>query len=233
MRRHHEGHSPQYPHDAPGRLSVLNVTLLVLAGVLVGATYPVEPDWSVRAKPASGPEDEFMSALEARAALLAERLADLDGAYQRDIAPLSRTLTLRGADRRWATRLAMILVREGRDAGLDPRLLLSVLLVEDPALDSAAVSFAGAVGLMQVMPVHAGQWGCPDGDLRNPDVNICHGARILAHQLRRAKGNMDVALFRYNGCVHGTNTPDCHLYPLKVYGRAGQAWLQDQVAQVF
>jgi soluble lytic murein transglycosylase-like protein len=127
----------------------------------------------------------------------------------------------------------MILVREGRDAGLDPRLLLSVLLVENPALDSAAVSFVGAVGLMQVMPFHAGQWGCPDGDLRIPDVNICYGARILAHQLRRAKGNLDVALLRYNGCVRGTNTPDCHLYPLKVYRRAGEVWLDEQVAQVF
>jgi len=222
-----------HPDDAPGRFHPLYVTLLVLAGLLVGATYPVTPEWTVPANPAPRPEDVAMTALETRAARLADQLADLDGVYQRDIAPLARTLTLRGADRRSATRLAMLLVREGRDAGLDPRLLLSVLLVEDPALDSAAVSFVGAVGLMQVMPFHAGQWGCPDGDLRSPDVNICHGARILAHQLRRAKGNMDLALLRYNGCVHGTNTPDCDLYPLKVYRRAGEVWLHEQVAQVF
>ena len=95
-----------------------------------------------------------------------------------------------------------------------------MLLVEDPGLDPAAVSPVGAVGLMQVMPIHAGGWGCDSDDLTDPDVSICHGARILAHYLKETGGNLDRALLRYNGCVRGVNTPNCHLYPMLVYRNA-------------
>jgi hypothetical protein len=44
---------------------------------------------------------------------------------------------------------------------------------------------------------------------------------ILARNLRRT-GTTTAALLRYNGCVRGTNTPDCHRYPSKVLARAGR-----------
>ena len=53
----------------------------------------------------------------------------------------------------------------------------------------------------------------PEGDLTVPEVNICYGAKILAHALGRTGGDLDRALLRYNGCVVGENTPDCHDYP--------------------
>ena len=62
-------------------------------------------------------------------------------------------------------------------------------------------------------------------------ANICHGARIFARYLEQHRGNVDHALLAYNGCVRGTNTPDCHLYPGRVYTNAGRAamlnWLDD------
>ena len=119
----------------------------------------------------------------------------------------------------------MSLVSEGERSGLEPRLLLAVLLVENPWLDPGAVSPVGALGLMQVMPLHRGQWRACAPRLEEIESNICHGARIFAHYLKTESGNIDRALLRYNGCVKGTNTPNCHFYPQHVYARAGRASL--------
>jgi soluble lytic murein transglycosylase-like protein len=108
----------------------------------------------------------------------------------------------------------------GPPAHIDPRLLLAVVTVENPWLEPDAMSSAGAVGLMQVMPFHAGEWGCSGEDLTDPDVNVCHGTRILADAIRRLNGDLERALLRYNGCVRGTNTPDCHLYARRVLEHA-------------
>jgi soluble lytic murein transglycosylase-like protein len=103
--------------------------------------------------------------------------------------------------------------------------LLAVLLVENPWLETGARSSVGAQGLMQVMPFHRGKWRACAPRLDDIESNICHGAQIFAAYLSEEKGNMDRALLRYNGCVKGTNTPNCHQYPTHVYARAGRASL--------
>ena len=118
--------------------------------------------------------------------------------------------------------MATALVREARAADLEPRLLLAVLLVENPWLDPEIRSSVGAVGLMQVMPVHQGGWQC-GYDLEQVDTNICLGARVFAHYLQRSGGDVERALLRYNGCVTGSNTPNCHRYPSRVFANAGRA----------
>jgi soluble lytic murein transglycosylase-like protein len=118
-----------------------------------------------------------------------------------------------------AKRIASALVSEGKRANLSPTLLVGVLLTENPDLEPRATSSVGARGLMQVMPLHAGEWGCPSGDLFDVEDNICHGVRILADNLRHSR-SLSAALLRYNGCVSGTNTPDCYLYASKVYREA-------------
>jgi soluble lytic murein transglycosylase-like protein len=92
-------------------------------------------------------------------------------------------------------------------------------LTENPGLDPKAKSFVGARGLMQVMPFHAGKWGCASPDLFDIESNICHGVAILADNLMQSR-TLPQALLGYNGCVRGTNTPDCFRYPRKVYGQA-------------
>jgi soluble lytic murein transglycosylase-like protein len=137
-----------------------------------------------------------------------------------EIAPLVNVLTDRyEAPGPVARQIAVALVREGRRTQIDAGLLLAVLLVENPWIDTEARSFMGAVGLMQVMPFHAGAWGCSASDLTDIDANICHGASILAHAILLSAGDLDRALLRYNGCVMGTNTPDCHRYPSWVHSR--------------
>ena len=125
-------------------------------------------------------------------------------------------------DRALAFRIADALVEQADKEHIDPALLVGVLLTEDATLDPHARSSVGARGLMQVMPLHSGKWGCGSSDLFNIESNICHGVQILKEAMRSAP-NTRVALLRYNGCVRGRNTPNCHLYDDKVLRHAGRA----------
>lgn len=118
-------------------------------------------------------------------------------------------------DRGMAFRVADALVREGHRQNISPELLVGVVLTEDPELNPHARSHVGARGLMQVMPFHSGKWGCGSGDLFNIEANICHGVKILKQAIEQTP-NMRLALLRYNGCVRGRNTRDCHSYDDKV-----------------
>lgn len=136
-------------------------------------------------------------------------------------APLARALVRRDAPPELADRIAEAVVRESRRLRLSPSLVAGVLLVENRRLDTTAVSRAGALGLMQVMPLHAGGWGCESDNLRELDANICHGARILKRDVRRSS-NLNLALRRYNGCVASAATPRCRRYPARVLAAAGR-----------
>jgi len=129
---------------------------------------------------------------------------------------IAAMLRSRSSDANRADRIATALVREGKRSGIGATLLVGVLLTENPDLEPKATSSVGARGLMQVMPFHAGHWGCASSDLFDIESNICHGVRILADNLRHSR-DLPAALLRYNGCVHGTNTPDCDRYAAKVY----------------
>lgn len=123
-------------------------------------------------------------------------------------------------DRMLVRRISRAVVREARRQQVAPSLIAAVMVTENTNLKPQARSSVGALGLMQVMPMHAGAALCGSSDLMNVDSNICHGTLILARNLRRSRSTT-AALLRYNGCVRGTNTPDCHRYPSKVLARAG------------
>ena len=125
-------------------------------------------------------------------------------------------------DRGLAFRIADAIVEQGHKERIDPALLVGVLLTEDATLDPRARSSVGARGLMQVMPLHSGKWGCGSKDLFDVESNICHGVQILKQALIDAP-NTRLALLRYNGCVRGRNTPNCHQYDDKVLRHAGRA----------
>ena len=131
-------------------------------------------------------------------------------------ARISAILRKRTSDANLADRIAKALVNEAKRAGLGSTVLVGVLMAENPDLAPRATSSVGARGLMQVMPFHAGKWGCATSDLFDIESNICHGVRILADNLKNSR-NLPTALLRYNGCVRGTNTPDCHRYARTVY----------------
>jgi soluble lytic murein transglycosylase-like protein len=135
--------------------------------------------------------------------------------------PLTRAIARRTRNPELAERAAWAVTREAGRLRMSPSLLAAVLLVENRQLDSSAVSSQGAIGLMQVMPMHAGSYGCESADLMNVDANICHGARILHLYMVRSR-SVTVALKRYNGCVRGANTPRCYRYPVRVLRTAAR-----------
>jgi soluble lytic murein transglycosylase-like protein len=135
--------------------------------------------------------------------------------------PLTRAIARRTRNPAMAERAAWAVTREAGRNRVSPSLLAAVLLIENRQLDSAAVSSQGAIGMMQVMPIHAGSYGCGSADLTSVDANICHGARILRLYLTRSR-SVSVALRRYNGCVRGANTPRCSRYPVRVLQTAAR-----------
>lgn len=79
--------------------------------------------------------------------------------------------------------------------GLDPLLLASVIRVES-RFRPDAVSQAGAVGLMQLLPTTGRHYGV--SDLVDPRKNIAAGSRHLAYLIGRYEGDLDLALAAYN-----------------------------------
>jgi soluble lytic murein transglycosylase-like protein len=138
---------------------------------------------------------------------------------------VARVLRLHTKDSVHAQRIAQALVLEGGRKDIDPALLIGVLLTEDATLTPTSRSSVGARGLMQVMPFHSGKYGCASPDLYNVEANICHGVAILSEYMGRSK-TLEKALLRYNGCVRGTNTPNCFTYPNKVLRFTRQAAAQ-------
>jgi soluble lytic murein transglycosylase-like protein len=135
--------------------------------------------------------------------------------------PLERYLARYSDDRVLVRQISRAVIREAGRQQVPPSLITAVLLTENTTLRPEAASVVGAQGLMQVMPFHAGARLCNSDDLVDVDSNICHGTLILARNLRATRTSAD-ALLRYNGCVRGTNTPDCHRYPGLVLARASR-----------
>lgn len=121
-----------------------------------------------------------------------------------------------------AIRLADVAVREAYRRQVPPALVLGVMLTENDEIKSTARSRQGALGLMQI---HPGPWRNTLGalfgrNLRNDTTNLRYGVYILSYFAKRAAerdadpaSHWRTALLRYNGCVKGTNTPNCHSYP--------------------
>ena len=135
--------------------------------------------------------------------------------------PLAMALAPRMRNPELADRVAAAVVYEAGRARISPSVLAGVLVIENARFDTSAVSTEGAIGLMQVMPMHVGNYRCLSGDLLNAEANICHGARLLHNHLRRTK-SIELALRRYNGCVRGRNTPRCQRYPGRVLRTASR-----------
>jgi soluble lytic murein transglycosylase-like protein len=88
---------------------------------------------------------------------------------------------------------------ETKRAGLDPGLVLGLIQVES-AYRKYAVSVVGARGYMQVMPFWTNVIG--DSDRRklfNMQTNLRYGCAILRMYIDMEKGNLFLALGRYNG----------------------------------
>jgi hypothetical protein len=116
-------------------------------------------------------------------------------------------------------------VRESYRYGIPPAVVFGVMLTENALFVSSAMSNVGAVGLMQVYPkIWLKELRKKFGsDLTADSTNLKYGIYILSQYIKHsadsggvAAGDLSKGLLRYNGCVRGTNTPNCRNYPSKV-----------------
>lgn len=106
---------------------------------------------------------------------------------------------------------------EATRASLRPELVLAVIEIES-RFDRFAISSAGALGLMQVMPFWLKEIGHPEDNLFDIHTNLRMGCTILRYYLDKEKGNLTHALARYNGSLYS------HKYTSKVYRALDKTW---------
>ncbi|MGV8892607.1 MAG: lytic transglycosylase domain-containing protein [Burkholderiaceae bacterium] len=88
---------------------------------------------------------------------------------------------------------------ESTRAGLDPAMVLGLIQVES-AFRKYAMSIVGARGYMQVMPFWTRVIGDSDrSKLFHMQANLRYGCAILRMYIDMEKGNLYLALGRYNG----------------------------------
>jgi soluble lytic murein transglycosylase-like protein len=161
--------------------------------------------------PATGGAQIYEPMADAVRAALAARIAD-SAPPQRRIADIGERIELID----WLNEMSGRLLRQKHDyrerieflrtldyeavrAGLDRQLVLGLIQVESN-FRKYAVSSAGARGYMQVMPFWTNVIG--DGDPRalfDMRTNLRYGCVILRHYLDMDKGDLFLALGRYNG----------------------------------
>ena len=139
-------------------------------------------------------------------------------AYLRWLGEMSERLKKRKTETQIRIEFLETVWYEAKRAGLEPSLVLFLVQVES-GFRKYAISVAGARGYMQVMPFWTKAIG--DGDasrLFHMQTNLRFGCVILRHYLDIERGNLSLALGRYNG---SRGRPE---YPNAVLG-ARRQWL--------
>jgi soluble lytic murein transglycosylase-like protein len=147
------------------------------------------------------------------------RFADIEQrlVYLRWLGEASERLKKRLAEHHTRIEFLEAVWYESRRAGLETALVLGLIQVES-GFRKYAISSAGARGYMQVMPFWARLIG--NGDTRrlfHLQTNLRFGCTILRHYLDIERGNLFMALGRYNGSRGRAE------YPNLVFG-ARRAW---------
>ena len=106
---------------------------------------------------------------------------------------------------------------ESKRAGLEPALVLGLVQVES-AFRKYAISSVGARGYMQVMPFWTRLIGNGDpSSLFHMQTNLRFGCVILRHYLDRERGDLFMALGRYNGSRGQPQYPNAVFAASKVW----------------
>jgi soluble lytic murein transglycosylase-like protein len=129
--------------------------------------------------------------------LLKAAFPDLGGPFQAGVPP-----AVLGAY--YPLNYQQAIARAAEHEGLPPALVAGIIRQES-AFDRKAQSWAGARGLMQIMPATAKEWAgrldlshSPER-LFDPEYSIRLGSAYFRYVLRRFDGNVELALAGYNG----------------------------------
>ncbi len=164
-----------------------------------------------------GPDPELRKALLAAAS----DTASFEDRFDAEVwlTDMSRRLEGQVKDPEERINLLTRIHQEATRAELSPELVLSVIEVESN-FDRYAVSVAGALGLMQIMPFWLDEIGRPDDNLLHVDTNLRYGCTILRFYLDKEKGDLRRALGRYNGSL------GIRKYPNKVIDKLTRKWFK-------
>lgn len=132
---------------------------------------------------------------------------------------MSRRLERQVRDPEERIQILKLVHLEASRVALSPELILAVIETESN-FDHYAISVAGAIGLMQIMPFWLDEIGRPDDNLLHVDTNLRYGCTILRFYLDKENGDLRRALGRYNG------SPGKRTYPNKVIDKLSKKWFQ-------
>jgi len=130
---------------------------------------------------------------------------------------MSRRLARQVRDPEERIEILTLVHYEASRVELPPELILAVIEVESN-FDRYAISVAGAIGLMQIMPFWLDEIGRPDDNLLHVDTNLRYGCTILRYYYDKEKGDLRRALGRYNGSLGKRK------YPNKVLDKLRLKW---------
>ena len=187
---------------SPGRRRACLAGLCGLAGATAGLSWPrVALAGKQAEEPLADAVRGALSAAIASAAPPKPMFADLDARldFLRWQGVMSERLKHRKTEAHTRLEFLETLWYESHRAGLEPALVLGLVQVES-GFRKYAISSAGARGYMQVMPFWARLIG--DGEparLFHMQTNLRFGCVILRHYLDRERGDLFLALGRYNG----------------------------------
>ncbi len=132
---------------------------------------------------------------------------------------MSRRLERQVSDPGERIEILKLVHLEASRVELPPELILAIIETESN-FDHYAISVAGAIGLMQIMPFWLDEIGRPDDNLLHVDTNLRYGCTILRFYLDKEKGDLRRALGRYNGSLGARK------YPNKVIDKLSKKWFQ-------
>lgn len=189
--------------------------LRVLSGLLLILAASAPPAHAELARDAVDP---------ALRALLATAIASADSFGDRFdaevwLVDMSRRLQRQVDDPEERLQILRNVHYEASRADLPPELVLAVIDVESN-FDRYAISWAGALGLMQVMPFWLEEIGRPDDNLFHVRTNLRMGCTILRYYLDMERGDLVRALARYNGSLPR------RIYSDKVLDRLRDKWFR-------
>ena len=186
---------------APRPVTARDVTPTPLALPAAGPVAPLPDDVPAGTAPTAATADhteERLPRREAAPAAAPPTATDAARPLRVGLVPTDRGLAAAGlapAEADTVRRFGDHIEKSAADAGLDPRLVLAVVMEESGGNPSAR-SAVGARGLMQLMPGTARQLGVHNA--LDPAATLAGGSRYLSEQLDRFDGRLDLALAAYN-----------------------------------
>ncbi len=157
----------------------------------------------------AGPTGQLEPELRARLAEAITAAGSFEDKYEAQVWLLDYAPRLEKylPDERRRLDFLRLLHAEAKRAKLDPELVLAVIHIES-RFDRHAISYAGAVGYMQIMPFWLIELGEKGSNLFKAETNLRMGCTILRFYLDKEKGDEFRALARYNGSLGRAEYPN-------------------------